>query len=237
MSGLNKIFHKSMWFLEHMENPRSSCGRSGRSWSHGTDSLDNQCWHKASQAAGGAERSCAYISLGAHRTADMLSTAVCFNQVFMFCTFFLQGNVSLTSLPYVMLQVQLQFPWGLETPGNLETEFFFSDFVEAWWNLVSFWPTYVKSKRSPQDTWSLHSSHWTETCFSDVSHCVWQDQSMAWAWYLTLWYDRQQLDNTRTTAKIAAYNCAATDDTHCLSSNHKAGAPWTFEIFIVSLYY
>lgn len=55
----------------------------------------------------------------------MLSTAVCFNQVFMFCTFFLQGNVSLTSLPSVMLQVQLQFPWGLETPGNLETEFFF----------------------------------------------------------------------------------------------------------------
>lgn len=51
-------------------------------------------------------------------------------------------------------------------------------------------------------------------------------------WSLTPWCDRQQLDSTRTTAKTAAYSCVATEDKHWLISNHKAGAPWTFEIFI-----
>lgn len=51
-------------------------------------------------------------------------------------------------------------------------------------------------------------------------------------WSLTPWCDRQQLDSTRTTAKTAAYSCVAAEDKHWLISNHKAGAPWTFEIFI-----
>lgn len=69
------------------------------------------------------ERSCACVSLGSHRTADAKHSNL-FQPSFHALCFFLQGAVSLTSLPSVMLQVQLQFSWDLETPGNLETDFF-----------------------------------------------------------------------------------------------------------------
>lgn len=124
MSGLNKIFHKSMWLLEHMEKPRSSCGRSGRSWSHGTESLDNQCWHKASQAAGGAgETLCMHFS-GLSQDCWHDKHSSLFQPSFDVLYFFLQGTVSLTSLPSVMIQVQLKFPSVLEKPRNLEIFFF-----------------------------------------------------------------------------------------------------------------
>lgn len=182
MSGLNKVFHESMWFLEHVENPRSSCGRSGRSWSHGTDSLDNQCWHKASQAAGGAGvtlqlevQQCMHFS-GLSQDCWHAKHSSLFQPSFHVLYFFLQGTVSLTSLSSVTLQAQLQFLCSLETLGNLETDFF--QILQRPKEL-SFWPTYREGQSSPQDTWSLHSLHWTETHFSNISHCGWQDESVA----------------------------------------------------------
>lgn len=149
MSALNKIYHKYMWFLEHMENHRSSCGRSGRSWSHGTDCSDNQCWHKASQAAGGAGDTLCMCFSGLSQDCWHDNQSSFFPPSFHALYCFLQRTVRLTSLPSVMLQVQLQFLWSLEIPGNLETNFFFSDSVETWWTLVSSWLTYVKGKKSP----------------------------------------------------------------------------------------
>lgn len=125
MSALNKIYHKYMWFLEHMENHRSSCGRSGRSWSHGTDCWNNQCWHKASQAAGGAGDTLCMCFSGLSQDCWHDNQSSFFPPSFHALYCFLQRTVKLTSLPSVMLQVQLQFLWSLEIPGNLETNFFF----------------------------------------------------------------------------------------------------------------
>lgn len=136
MSGLNKIFHKTVWFLEHVESHISFCGRSGRSWLPGTNSSGGQCYQEASQAAGGAARTLwMCLSEGSqdhwHAKHSSLRCRAPFKQVFAPCAFFLQGTVILTSPPSVMLQVQLWLPVRFKNSWKSGNRFFFSKSVES----------------------------------------------------------------------------------------------------------
>lgn len=95
---------------------------------------------------------CGCASLRAHRTTDMLGTAVCTAELFSsksLC-FFLHGNVILTSSPLAVLQVQPWFPLRFRNIWKSGKRFFFfSKGFTMKQTLFPSWVTSVKGEKSP----------------------------------------------------------------------------------------